>query len=1026
MDKLFLDVKQGLLAKDLYRILQGLEAIVQLSQLFKISDLKAYWNGASSKDSLNDRYLLLEKILVLMSRLGDTKEKSEKLRKLGEDIERFVIDTLYKDLPHPPSTYLDTSYNLNTSQQLPVTTYGSGAVKYAFRTSDGSGYNPLFPSIGKAGTPYARSVTSTNLLPVSSLPDSGLVFDTLLKRDKFVEHPGGVSSLFFAFADLVIHSIFNTDPRDLAINNASSYLDLSILYGSSDEDVRRVRRTDGTGSLWDDVFSDRRLLRMPPASCALLILFSRNHNYIANKILSINEFRGYKNPLELNEKERKSQDDEIFNRARLVNSAYFVQVILGDYVGAILGQVRDGQDWRLNPLVEMRQVNHELAPRGEGNAVSIEFNLLYRWHATLSREDEGWTEAMLQKYLGQDADLSTVTPTQFYVAAVKALQYPDDPREWTFNGLERVDGRFKDEDLANLILNATERRAGAFKARGIPEALRVVEILGIEHARTWGTCSLNEFRKFMNLKPYKNFEQWNGDKTVAAAARSLYKHIDNLELYVGLQAEESKTPGPGAGLCPGYTISRAILADAVSLTHCQFQKSDGSYGGMLTKLLFRTLSDHYKPRSAYAHFPFLDPSYMRQQTEERDMKNGTNDASKYTWTRPSTAVSTPKMVHQYDVVQQILASKEFMTASGERLETILGHRPPDLSFIQNQLLQHREKWASYFLALTDDLIVNRSFDHVGSGVRSVDIVKDVLNILPVKWICQRIAGLPISRDQGRRNYDEEKYCKEFQDICQYVFVNLDSYKDWELRENAISIYKRIHGEIVKDLKGFGSWIKDTVNKITDPCDPEDRSREFLFQLYQTRGTTGLSALADAIFCEVVPTAAHFSQAVAHVINYFLNEEKKEARDDIVKLSKLRTADSTAKIIEHIYESLAYDSPIPVTSLTALKDSKLGDHRINAGEQVFVNLSRNDGLDVEHPHLGLGTHGLLLPPLFEAIAPGVVAAILGLPNLQRAHGESGKFNRYSEEYRGLPLQQYITYEGRVSPFPDSLVVQYTRV
>lgn len=34
----------------------------------------------------------------------------------------------------------------------------------------------------------------------------------------------------------------------------------------------------------------------------------------------------------------------------------------------------------------------------------------------------------------------------------------------------------------------------------------------------------------------------------------------------GLLAEETKRPTPGAGLCPGYTISRAILADAVALT----------------------------------------------------------------------------------------------------------------------------------------------------------------------------------------------------------------------------------------------------------------------------------------------------------------------------------------------------------------------------------------------------------------------------------------------------------------------------
>jgi hypothetical protein len=33
-----------------------------------------------------------------------------------------------------------------------------------------------------------------------------------------------------------------------------------------------------------------------------------------------------------------------------------------------------------------------------------------------------------------------------------------------------------------------------------------------------------------------------------------------------MQAEEAKERQPGAGLCPGFTISRAILADAVALS----------------------------------------------------------------------------------------------------------------------------------------------------------------------------------------------------------------------------------------------------------------------------------------------------------------------------------------------------------------------------------------------------------------------------------------------------------------------------
>lgn len=34
----------------------------------------------------------------------------------------------------------------------------------------------------------------------------------------------------------------------------------------------------------------------------------------------------------------------------MVNAAFFMQIILTDYVGGILGLVRDGLTWRLDPL----------------------------------------------------------------------------------------------------------------------------------------------------------------------------------------------------------------------------------------------------------------------------------------------------------------------------------------------------------------------------------------------------------------------------------------------------------------------------------------------------------------------------------------------------------------------------------------------------------------------------------------------------------------------------------------------------
>jgi linoleate 10R-lipoxygenase len=415
----------GILSKivnDDLKFLNDVEVFAQRGPPISMSALPAFTDAMRnlSKVGINDRNFLLEKILTLMSRLPDDSLFAIKLQ-------QFFIDILYNDLSHPPTGYL----SLPKPASSVVTGASAAHVKYAFRSADGSNYNPLVPALGQAGSPYARSVPSTNVIPKSALPDAGLVFDTFLRRKKFKSHPGGLSNLFFAFADLVIHSIFDTNSRDFTINNVSSYVDLSILYGSSDKDVDGIRRKDGTGMLWDDVFADNRLRFMPPSVGALLILFSRNHNYIARKILNINEWGTYSNPAD--EKRRIAQDDEIFNRAKLVNCGFFVQIVLGDYVGGILGLTRDGNPWRLNLVDSFRELGHELSPQGQGNVVSLEFNLLYRWHTCVSEQDTKWTEEEFSQ-LFKDKDLSTLTPTEFLEGAAKGMIPPADVREWTFGG----------------------------------------------------------------------------------------------------------------------------------------------------------------------------------------------------------------------------------------------------------------------------------------------------------------------------------------------------------------------------------------------------------------------------------------------------------------------------------------------------------------------------------------------------------------------------------------------------------------
>jgi hypothetical protein len=70
---------------------------------------------------------------------------------------------------------------------------------------------------------------------------------------------------------------------------------------------------------------------------------------------------------------------------------------------------RDANPWSLDPFSEIRNDDHSIVERGKGNANSVEFNLLYRWHATLSEPDVAWLERIFAaSFGGKPADQITM------------------------------------------------------------------------------------------------------------------------------------------------------------------------------------------------------------------------------------------------------------------------------------------------------------------------------------------------------------------------------------------------------------------------------------------------------------------------------------------------------------------------------------------------------------------------------------------------------------------------------------------
>jgi hypothetical protein len=189
------------------------------------------------------------------------------------------------------------------------------------------------------------------------------------------------------------------------------------------------------------------------------------------------------------------QDEDIFQLSRNINVGFFASVVLHDYVAAILNTPRADSEWSLNLGKEIKEVGKRVN-RGSGNVVSVEFAVLYHWHAALSAADDKWMEGILRHEFPHLQSLDDVTVEMFQqVMMVYGHNLmTTTPKEWTFGGLERqADGRFKDTDLAEIIKSCIEEPAHEFGAHGTPASLKVVDIMGQLQAReVFNVCTLNE------------------------------------------------------------------------------------------------------------------------------------------------------------------------------------------------------------------------------------------------------------------------------------------------------------------------------------------------------------------------------------------------------------------------------------------------------------------------------------------------------------------------------------------------------
>jgi hypothetical protein len=767
------------------------------------------------------------------------------------------------------------------------------------------------------------------------------------------------------------------------------------------------------------------------------------------------------------------QDNDIFQLTRNINVGFFAAVVLHDYVAAILNTPRANSEWSLDLGKEIKQGGTRVE-RGTGSHVSVEFAVLYHWHAALSAADDKWMEDILRSVFPDMRSVDEVTIEMFHKVMkvhghdlMKKL-----PKEWTFGGLQRgPDGRFNDAELADLIKTCTEEPAHAFGAHGTPASLKVVDLMGQLQARDmFNVCTLNEFRRYLNLKPYETFEDWCTDKETARAAELLYGHIENMELYPGLMAECTKPAMPGSGVCPGQTTGRGILDDAVALVRGDRYLSydfnsntltqwgaallsdtvPGAYGGVFPKLLFQGLPGGFTGTSPYVLLPFYTPEAAK------GILKGNNALDKYDLRRPPSnygivSVQTQEgckkvfedresfVVMYQAAIRNCTAGHDFMIGwddakkHNERSNTL--HK----IFFEDGF----EKNITEFFSTTVKRLITKNSLKGAKGRMSIDIVRDVTNIAPILWLAERFA-LPLkTQEQPRGLMSVHEAFTAYLVLFMYQSFNIIPANEWKLREGALKAAAPLRSIFETHLKtqtgrmeGFVDWMaKGSAFEVGPHAD----------RIYHALADTKLplgDQVGDCIGMGA-PVAGNLTQQASLLIDLFLSPGYEKYKERIVELAHMDPATSDRELQGFVYEGMRHVGVVPGLPRVATRDITVDDGvrgpiQVKKGHTVLIATSKAamdpvafpnpEILDPHRPFkdytlLGHGLHFCFGARLVGPSIAATMREIFKLKNVRRAPGKQGRFTITEHKLAGVSMRHYLDSNSKESPIPTSLRLHY---
>lgn len=228
-------------------------------------------------------------------------------------------------------------------------------------------------------------------------------------------------------------------------------------------------------------------------------LFLREHNRICK--LLVEEYKDW-------------NDERLFQTARNIVIVLLIKIVIQEYINHIT-------PYHFNFVANPTLFTNEKWYRQ--NWMSLEFNLLYRWHSLIP--DVAWIE-------NQEVPMSETLWNNDIVI---------------------------NKGLGRLFEDASLQPAGQIGLFNTPPFLIETEKKSIQLGRDAKLASYNEYREICQFGKLTDFDQITEDESVQNELRRLYGHVDNIEFYVGLFAED---PRGNSALSP--LIGRLVGIDAFS------------------------------------------------------------------------------------------------------------------------------------------------------------------------------------------------------------------------------------------------------------------------------------------------------------------------------------------------------------------------------------------------------------------------------------------------------------------------------